>query len=628
MFFQCPASEMETPLEVFARSLGEKEEEATATPEQLFGMYVLPVDALLKMTELKPHEELMLEGVLVEFDDSKGNAMFVSHQWAGVDHPDPELQQFKVLQKALKNAMSGASVISGNISIELYTGQQTCVSAKDLSSKPLFVWYDFISCPQSSCRSADRQLAISSIPAYVDRCQFFTILCPHVPQAQKEILLNRRSWESRGWCRLERMARELSTRADTGVSIEIQGATYQAQAPAFGFVQAPVGEGSFTVHRDKTKIASVLQRMVRRKLHYYVVQGDLHQYRLMLNLQRVHYRNLDVIPLEGLVPGFVSNLQDPASFTAESFLFQNGFRSVDERTAEGWTPICLAALDGSPMLISALLEQRADVNDRMKQREPASQFGQETPLLHMCAFLTNNEALRVLISSQADVTAKDVFGASPHHWAAFSNNVEGIKALCMAGCSPTDVNMLGYSPFRVAASVGRVDALRALLPYTPKDEIDLALHAAMLQGGGSAEVMSTLISLGADVNLQLKIPLFSPLGIWFGCLSLRHRWKTSVLSSYAYHHYQATPLMCSVITGSFEATATLLGAGARTDLRNARGLTAEALARETSAPDYIIRALQGHGDAREKLVKDVKKLAKLEVIDPEEDLAFISSELV
>ena len=98
------------------------------------------------------------------------------------------------------------------------------------------------------------------------------------------------------------------------------------------------------------------------------------------------------------------------------------------------------------------------------------------------------KALRVLISSRADVTSKDGFGASPHHWAAFSNNVEGIKALCMAGCSPTDVNILGYSPFRVAASVGRVDAMRALLPYTPKEEIDLALHAAMLQGGGSAEV--------------------------------------------------------------------------------------------------------------------------------------------
>ena len=32
----------------------------------------------------------------MEFDESDGNAMFVSHQWAGIDHPDPKLEQFKV----------------------------------------------------------------------------------------------------------------------------------------------------------------------------------------------------------------------------------------------------------------------------------------------------------------------------------------------------------------------------------------------------------------------------------------------------------------------------------------------------------------------------------------------------
>ncbi|CAE7630980.1 Ankk1, partial [Symbiodinium pilosum] len=529
---------------------------------------VTPVHTLMGMKELKPHEELMQEGILVEYDDSKGNAMFVSHQWAGAEHPDPNFEQFTVLQDALRNAMSGTSLISGNISIELYTGQQVCVSAKDLTSKALYIWYDFFSCPQSSARAHDRQLAISSIPAYVDRCQFFVILCPHVRHAKHQLLLNKRSWESRGWCRLERVARELSTRADTGVSIEIQGATHQSQAAAFGWVQAPVGTGSFTVPSDKEKIAQVLQRMVRKKLHYYLVRGDLHSYRLMLNIQRVHYKDLHINPIEGLVPGFVSESHDPAVYAAESFMFQNGFNSINQRTAEGWTPICFAAVDGSPMLISALLEQRADVNDRMKQREPASQFGQDTPLLHMCAFLTNNEALRVLISSRADVAARDGFGATALVWAAFSNNVEGIKALWAAGCDPAAVNMLGYSPFRVASAVGRVDAMNELLPHTSKEEINLALHAAMLQGGGSAEVMSTLLRVGAEVDFKLNMPLISPLGIWFGCLSLRHRWKSSLLSSYAYHHYGATPLMCSVITGSFEATAVLLAAGARTDLRN------------------------------------------------------------
>ena len=33
---------------------------------------------------------------------SPGHAMFVSHQWAAMDHPDPNLDQFTVLQGALR----------------------------------------------------------------------------------------------------------------------------------------------------------------------------------------------------------------------------------------------------------------------------------------------------------------------------------------------------------------------------------------------------------------------------------------------------------------------------------------------------------------------------------------------
>ena len=34
----------------------------------------VPVEVLLKMTEVKPHEDLIEEGALVEYDDNKGNA--------------------------------------------------------------------------------------------------------------------------------------------------------------------------------------------------------------------------------------------------------------------------------------------------------------------------------------------------------------------------------------------------------------------------------------------------------------------------------------------------------------------------------------------------------------------------
>ena len=118
------------------------------------------------------------------------------------------------------------------------------------------------------------------------------------------------------------------------------------------------------------------------------------------------------------------------------------------------------------------------------------------------------------------------------------------------------------------------------------------------------------MSLDADVNHSSAVPPFSALGIWFTCLSVRHRFNETKLTAYAYHHEGLTPLMCSVLTSSFEATAILLGVGARTDLRNSRGKTASDLAIETSAPDDILQALLGVGDARERLVRNVAEFVQ------------------
>ena len=38
---------------------------------------------VLEMAEVQPHEDLKAQGLLVEFDDSVGNAAFISHQWLG-----------------------------------------------------------------------------------------------------------------------------------------------------------------------------------------------------------------------------------------------------------------------------------------------------------------------------------------------------------------------------------------------------------------------------------------------------------------------------------------------------------------------------------------------------------------
>ncbi|OLP84029.1 hypothetical protein AK812_SmicGene35134 [Symbiodinium microadriaticum] len=68
-------------------------------------------------------------------------------------------------------------------------------------------------------------------------------------------------------------------------------------------------------------------------------------------------------------------------------------------------------------------------------------------------------------------------------------------------------------------------------------------------------------------------------------------------SNYAYHHSGATPLMCSILTSSFQATAVLLAAGAKADIRNYRGKNAEELALEMSAPSHVLSALRSARDS-------------------------------
>ena len=157
------------------------------------------------------HEDLKEAGKLCEFDESLGNAMFVSHQWVTHHHPDPKMEQLGVLQQALQNLLAGRSHVHLPPTVEIGFGRLKCPSAADFKAKPLFLWYDYFSCPQSTSADAtsNRQLAIDCIPSYVARCCFFVILCPFVESAAGQTL-NYSTWEARGWCRLEYMAQCLA----------------------------------------------------------------------------------------------------------------------------------------------------------------------------------------------------------------------------------------------------------------------------------------------------------------------------------------------------------------------------------------------------------------------------------
>ncbi len=70
-------------------------------------MFVMPVQDALELDELVPHQDLLSAGKLVPFDDREMLGIFVSHQWCGFQHPDPNFKQFRVFQEALRGILEG-----------------------------------------------------------------------------------------------------------------------------------------------------------------------------------------------------------------------------------------------------------------------------------------------------------------------------------------------------------------------------------------------------------------------------------------------------------------------------------------------------------------------------------------
>ena len=337
-----------------------------------------------------------------------------------------------------------------------------------------------------------------------------------------------RTWATRGWCRLERLASQLNV-SENRQLIEVQSAKIQTMIIPFEYIREPVGEGVFTVEADRSKAAAVVRRIFQNKLGYFLRRGNIHNYRVLLNLQRVHFRSLPLEPLDDVIPGFQSDTMDPGTFFFENFMYQNGFRSVFDRDVAGWTPICYAALGGNPMLILSLLERRATPSDSITKSDTHLFMTSGTTLLTMCVFLRNHEALRLLIEHKADVNATDGFTSTSMHYACVNHNALAIQILRDAGASISTQNKLHHTPRMLAGGAGTgggsEDVIELLLCNAPQTEINFALHYSILFAGACEDVVLALIRAGADINQQLVLPRFSPLGLAFAYFSWRHRWS-------------------------------------------------------------------------------------------------------
>ncbi|CAE7530956.1 unnamed protein product [Symbiodinium natans] len=594
------------PLVEFASSLhrhGTPSPSISGTP---FVMYTVPAEAFLEMTEVKMHEELADAGVLTEFDESLGKAMFVSHQWLSDTHPDPDFQQLQVLQDALKNIVAGTSRISLATFVEILNARVRCPCGDDFAFGHLYIWYDYFSIPQSSCHKASRERdsAIQSIPAYVARCEFFVVLCPALTHQDKQGTLGHATWGERGWCRTERVACELST-LSAGYLIVVESATHQTLEWTGLRIREAPGEGEFTVDGDRVWIGRMVIQMVWSKLFYYLKRREFHNYRYLLNAQVPQYfRGLDLEPLDGLVPGFHTETDpsvDCKGFMLERFLHQNGFRSISERDDAGWPPICFAAMSNNLVVLQGLLDRKVDINQATTK--PKAEFNLPARLTALAVASVNhsNGAVELLLRARACVNYKDCWGGNALHLATAGDNPRGVRLLCDARASMNQECVPGLSPFMLSCACGSGRAVKELLSLNPGLSLRHCLHVALMFAPGSApDMVSILLEARANVNEQFRVHIRDP-GWWFlmNLMGVRHRVSPSRLTLLAFHHYDATPLMFSILSGCLDSVSSLLSARARVDIRNYRKKTASELARQMLAPSWLIEvcSMNGQEDA-------------------------------
>ena len=181
-----------------------------------FPMWLIPGSVLARLEHpLLPHETLLQQGKLVRWEPGHPRkVVFISHEWLGTYHPDPDFKQFKVLQLALENLRKGlARVRKDTVSELLRIPLPMPSDAEQRNCLDWDFWYDYISCPQLSVAS-DMEVtmeemsaskgeladAIASIPAYCDKADYTIVLAPSLLHNETQKVLSTSSWGNVAEC--------------------------------------------------------------------------------------------------------------------------------------------------------------------------------------------------------------------------------------------------------------------------------------------------------------------------------------------------------------------------------------------------------------------------------------------
>ena len=115
------------------------------------------------------------------------------------------------------------------------------------------------------------------------------------------------------------------------------------------------------------------------------------------------------------------------------------------------------------------------------------------------------ERVRRILSSKADVNARQGDGSSALHWASYKSNLQITDLLLRSGANPNAANDLGATPLWIASSSGNTAIVARLLQAGAEPNLALASGETPVMSAarsGSVQTVRDLLVRGANVNAK------------------------------------------------------------------------------------------------------------------------------